>query len=146
MLKQDNKDFLIFFIVQTHQTRGLKRKTHNFLGFAKATAQWLVDNRKIKGVGTDARSYDVGPSTNFPAHQIFLGNNIYCLESVANIEKLPVKGATVYVMPMKVKGGSGGPTRVVAQTESAGRGFHPTSSIFVIFLSILLSSMVFDYE
>ncbi|XP_028403396.1 uncharacterized protein LOC114526093 [Dendronephthya gigantea] len=108
-------------------------------GFANATAQWLVDKRKIKGVGTDARSYDVGPSETFPAHQIFLGNNIYCLETVANIEKLPVKGAVVYVMPMKIKGGTGGPTRVIAKTKPAGRGSHLTSSILVIFLSILLT-------
>ena len=57
---------------------------------------------------------------------IFLGNNIYDLD---NIDKLPVKGATVYVMPMKIKGGSGGPTRIVAHTDLAARSSRQTTRI-----------------
>ncbi|XP_028404714.1 uncharacterized protein LOC114527258 [Dendronephthya gigantea] len=112
-------------------------------GFHKDAAQWLVDNRKIKGIGIDSRSFDPGESKSFPAHQIFLGNNIYGLESVANIEELPVKGATVYVMPMKIKGGSGGPTRIIAQTEPAGRGSRQTNSIVVIAI-LFLMTMLFN--
>ncbi len=113
-----------------------------FAGFHKDAAQWLVDNRKIKGVGIDARSFDHGQTKTYPAHQIFLGNNIYGLESVANIDKLPVKGATVYVMPMKVKGGSGGPTRIIAQTDPAGQSSRQTTSIGVVLLSTLLPIMM----
>ena len=115
----------------------------DFVGFHNLTAQWLVDNRKIKGIGTDARSFDIGPSQTLPAHQIFLGNNIWALESVANIDKLPVKGATVYVMPMKIEGGSGGPTRIIAQTDPAGRSSRQTTSIGVILMSPLLSMILF---
>ena len=113
----------------------------NFTGFHNASAQWLVDNRKIKGIGTDARSFDPGPSKILPAHQILLGNNIYGLESVANIDKLPVKGATVYVMPMKIKGGSGGPTRIIAQTDPTGHSPRQTTTIGVVVMFALLSMM-----
>ena len=114
----------------------------NFTGFHNLTAQWLVHNRKIKGIGTDARSFDPGPSEILPAHQILLGNNIYALESVANIDKLPVKGATVYVMPMKIKGGSGGPTRIIAQTDPAGHSPRLTKTFGVILMSTLLSMIM----
>ena len=40
--------------------------------------------------------------------------NIYGLENVANLAELPPKGATVIALPMKIKGGTGAPTRIVA--------------------------------
>ena len=115
----------------------------HFAGFHNRTAQWLVDNRKIKGIGTDARTFDSGQSKTVPAHQILLGSNIYGLESVANIEKLPVKGATVYVMPMKIKGGSGGPTRIIAQTDPTGHSPRQKTAIGVVLMSVFLSTMMF---
>ena len=72
-----------------------------------------------------------------------MGNNIWALESVANIDKLPVKGATVYVMPMKIEGGSGGPTRIIAQTDPAGRSSRQTTIIGVVLMLTILSMTVF---
>jgi kynurenine formamidase len=43
-----------------------------------------------------------------------MGQNIPAFENVANLEQLPVKGAYVVALPMKIKGGSGGPLRIVA--------------------------------
>jgi kynurenine formamidase len=40
--------------------------------------------------------------------------NIPAFENVANIDQLPVKGFSVIALPMKIKGGSGGPLRIVA--------------------------------
>ena len=76
----------------------------------------MVDSGKIKGVGLDVRSLDRGQSKDFFAHRILLSNNCFGLENVANIDKLPPRGAIVYVSPMKIKGGSGGPARIFAQT------------------------------
>jgi kynurenine formamidase len=49
-------------------------------------------------------------------HRILLlyGANIYGLENVASLEKLPTKGATVIALPMKIAGGTGGPLRIIA--------------------------------
>ena len=95
-------------------------------------------NRKIKGIGTDARTFDTGQSKS-----PFLGNNVYGLEGVANIGKLPVKGATVYVMPMKIKGGSGGPTCIIAQTDPTRHSPQQTTTIGVVLMSVFLSTMMF---
>ncbi|KFM72707.1 Kynurenine formamidase, partial [Stegodyphus mimosarum] len=86
----------------------------HFPGFSPEAAQWLVDNRRIYGVGTETLSLDYGPSKDFLAHRILLGANIYGLENVANVEKLPLFGATLYAMPMKIGKGSGAPTRIFA--------------------------------
>jgi len=77
-------------------------------------ATWLVKNRKIKAVGLDVASVDYGQSKDFKTHQILYEQNIPGFENVANLEKLPVKGAYVIALPMKIKGGSGGPLRIVA--------------------------------
>lgn len=90
---------------------------YHFPGIGKDAAQWIVDSGKIKGVGLDVRSLDRGQSKDFFAHRILLGNELFGLENVKNIEKLPTRGAIVYVSPMKIKNGSGGPTRIFAQTD-----------------------------
>jgi kynurenine formamidase len=77
-------------------------------------AEWLVKNRKIKAVGIDVASVDYGQSTDFRTHQILYAENISGFENVANMEKLPAKGAYVIALPIKIKGGSGGPLRIIA--------------------------------
>ena len=80
-------------------------------------AAWLVANRKIKAVGIDVASVDYGQSTEFKTHRILYEQNIPGFENVANLDKLPVKGAYVIALPMKIKGGSGGPLRIVARVN-----------------------------
>jgi kynurenine formamidase len=40
--------------------------------------------------------------------------NIPALENVTALDRIPTSGALVVAMPMKIKGGSGGPLRLVA--------------------------------
>ena len=85
----------------------------HFPGISKEAAQYLV-GRKIKGLGIDTASMDAGNSRDFWTHRIILGANIYGIENVAHLELLPIIGAQLIVAPMKIEGGSGGPTRVLA--------------------------------
>ena len=85
-----------------------------FPGIHPATAKFLATERKIKAVGLDTPSLDYGRSTHFETHQILFEKNIPGFENVANLDKVPVKGATIIALPMKIKGGSGGPLRIVA--------------------------------
>ncbi len=89
----------------------------HFPGLAPEAAQWLVNNRKISAVGIDTASIDYGQSQNFQSHVTLMGQNIPAFENVANMEKLPAKGAQVLALPMKIKGGSGGPLRIIAFIE-----------------------------
>ena len=92
---------------------GAVAKLH-FPGIDPAAAEWLVKNRKIKAVGLDVASVDYGQSKDFKTHQVLYEQNIPGFENVANLDKLPVKGAFIVALPMKIKGGSGGPLRIVA--------------------------------
>lgn len=90
----------------------------HFPGIDPQLASWLVKNRSIKAVGLDTPSLDYGQSTKFESHQILNGDNILGFENLANLEQLPAKGAWVIALPMKIKGGSGGPLRIVALIPS----------------------------
>ena len=86
----------------------------HFPGLDPATARWLTQNRAIKAIGLDTASIDYGQSTLFESHRILFEKDIPALENVANLDQLPVKGFSVIALPMKIKGGSGGPLRIVA--------------------------------
>jgi kynurenine formamidase len=86
----------------------------HFPGYSLEAAQFLVEGRRVIGLGIDTLSVDYGPSTDFPVHQYTLPHSIYHLENVANLEHVPATGAVVVVAPMKLEGGSGSPVRILA--------------------------------
>ncbi|XP_038054265.1 isatin hydrolase-like [Patiria miniata] len=113
----------------------------HFPGVAPEAASWLVGNRKIAGLGIDTPSIDYGQSTQFMTHQILLGANIYGLENVANVDKLPNTGATVYSLPITIEDGSGAPARIIAVLDEDGEGSvtaSPPKSLLVTLLGFAL--------
>ncbi len=77
-------------------------------------ARWLTENRKIGAIGLDTPSIDFGQSERFESHQILFEQNIPAFENLANLDQLPATGAAVIALPMKIRGGSGGPLRIIA--------------------------------
>ena len=86
----------------------------HFPGLDPQAARWLTESRSIKAVGLDTASIDRGQSTLFESHRTLFEKNVPAFENVANLDQLPVKGFTVVALPMKIKGGSGGPLRIIA--------------------------------
>jgi kynurenine formamidase len=89
-------------------------RTLHFPGFSSQAAEFLVTQRTIHGIGIDTASIDPGRSPDFPVHRVLNGADLYGLENVAALEQLPPSGATVYALPIKIKGGTGGPVRIIA--------------------------------
>ncbi len=85
----------------------------HFPGIGRDAAELLV-KRGVTGVGIDTASMDYGPSQDFIVHQVLNKADIYGLENVANLERLPAVGATLIALPMKIEQGSGGPARIIA--------------------------------
>ena len=85
----------------------------HFPGLDLDAARALV-RRRVKAVGIDTPSIDYGQSTTYVVHRRLFASNIPAFENVANLDKLPVTGAFVIALPMKIGGGSGGPLRIVA--------------------------------
>ncbi|GIV61438.1 MAG: cyclase [Rhodothermaceae bacterium] len=86
----------------------------HFPGLHPEAAAWLVANRAIHAIGIDTPSIDHGPSTQFETHRTLFAENIPAFENVAHLDRLPETGAYVIALPMKIRGGSGGPLRIIA--------------------------------
>jgi len=86
----------------------------HFPGLDPAAARWITTNRSIKAIGLDTASIDYGQSTLFESHRALFEKNVPAFENVANLDQLPAKGFSVIALPMKIKGGSGGPLRIIA--------------------------------
>ena len=87
------------------------------VGIHPNASRWLVKNRKIKLIGADTASIDYGQSTLYESHQILYERNVPGLENVAHMDKLPIKGFTLYAAPMFITGGSGGSCRIFARLD-----------------------------
>ena len=89
-------------------------KLLHFPGLSPEAAKWLVNNRKIKSIGIDTPSIDFGQSELFESHVVLLSENIPAFENLTSLEKLPARNFDIIALPMKIKGGSGGPLRIIA--------------------------------
>ncbi|MCK0208759.1 cyclase family protein [Starkeya koreensis] len=85
----------------------------HFPGFHPDLAAVLA-RKGASGVVVDTLSLDHGASKDFAFHYKWLGSGRWGVEAAANLGALPPKGATLVVGGPKIKGASGGPSRVLA--------------------------------
>jgi kynurenine formamidase len=88
--------------------------TLHFPGFGAEACQWLLDRRRIRALGVDTLSTDPGISTTFDVHLILAGADRYGLENLANLDRIPKRGATIMVGLIPYEEGSGGQARIFA--------------------------------
>lgn len=86
----------------------------HFPGLSPEAANWIVEHRSISAIGLDTPSIDYGQSVLFESHRILGAASIPIFENVAHLDKLPAQGFQVIALPMKIKGGSGAPLRIIA--------------------------------
>jgi kynurenine formamidase len=94
----------------------------HFPGYSEAAARFLVQQRKARGIGIDTLSIDRGLSKDFGVHHVVNGAGRYGLENVARLDQLPARGFHVFISPIKIETGSGGPTRITAILPAASSG------------------------
>jgi len=88
-------------------------KVMHFPGYSVEAVKGLID-RGVYGLTIDTLSVDYGPSKDFPVHHLSHGASLFHVENLADLSALPESGAYLVVAPIKLEGGSGGPTRVFA--------------------------------
>ncbi len=75
-------------------------------------------SKGIVGWGTQCIGTDAGQAGGmeppFPAHNLLHRDNCFGLASLANLDKLPAKGAILIAAPLKIKNGTGSPIRALA--------------------------------
>lgn len=104
------------YLGTAEQGREAVAKLH-FPGLDPVAADWLVARRNVRMVGIDTASIDHGQTTDYPTHVRLFRDGVPALENVANLDQLPAHGFNVSALPMKIAGGSGAPTRIVATLE-----------------------------
>lgn len=79
--------------------------------------EYLI-SKGIVGWGTQCIGTDAGQAGGmeppFPAHNLLHLNNCFGLASLANLSKLPAKGAILIATPLKIEHGTGSPIRALA--------------------------------
>lgn len=84
----------------------------------KSVAQYLV-NKKVRLVGVESMDldlidpYDLSKS-EFIGHRTFLSHGIYIVENLVNLDKIPKTRCDILATPLKIKGGTGSPIRMIA--------------------------------
>lgn len=86
----------------------------HFPGFHAETADFLMRERRVNGLGVDTLSLDYGPSTDSPVHYAWLPSGRWGVECLLGLESLPASGATLIAGAPKFVGSTGGPGRVMA--------------------------------
>jgi kynurenine formamidase len=88
-------------------------------------SRWLAQERPIVGLGVETVGIDAGIAHRFepafPAHHYLLGAGKYGLTQLANLDRLPPTGALALVAPLRLVGGTGSPTRVLALVSARAR-------------------------
>ena len=86
----------------------------SFPSFSRESAEFLIRERDITGIAVDTPSIDYGRSQDFWVHRVICEADKLGVENIASLDKLPETGATLFVIPMAIKGGSGAPARIFA--------------------------------
>ncbi|MEM5474264.1 cyclase family protein [Hoeflea sp. AS60] len=78
----------------------------------------LLLERDIRGFGTETVGTDAGQGAHYsppyPAHYLLHGAGKFGLQCLSNLDRLPPIGAMLIAPPLKIKGGTGSPLRVLA--------------------------------
>ncbi|MBV9812462.1 MAG: cyclase family protein [Acetobacteraceae bacterium] len=80
--------------------------------------KFLVEERDVHGFGVETINTDAGQAFSFtppyPSHFFMHGKGRFGLQCLCNLDKLPPTGAVIVSAPLKIRGGSGSPLRVLA--------------------------------
>ncbi len=101
--------------VSSDKFRGVDAEgKQHYPGFHAEAAQMLMEESSAVGLAVDTLSLDHGISADFKTHYAWLPTNRWGIENLANLDAVPATGATLVVGAPKWRGGSGGPSRVIA--------------------------------
>ena len=76
-------------------------------GFAGATVQWMVDARRIGGIGSDTLGPDATSDELFDATYTILANDRVALPDIDNLDSLNPVGDIIIAPAVPLQGGSG---------------------------------------
>lgn len=85
-------------------------------GFTLEAARFLIEWRRVAGLGIDTHGIDPGTDTDLSVSRFALARSTLVLECLNNLDQVPPVGATLVVGRLRLVGGSGSPASVIALT------------------------------
>ncbi len=124
-----NEKTIVLFRTGRDKYIGTKEYPERGVGISAEVTEWLID-RGVKVMGVDQWGFDLplkymaekakelNDSDFFwQAHRVGAKKEYYHIEQLVNLSSLPLKGFKISVLPLKIKGASAAPARVVAILE-----------------------------
>lgn len=100
--------------VDTDGFRNFDGEMQHYPGFHVEAAQMLMEETGASSIAVDTLSLDPGNSQDFATHYSWLPSGRFGIENIANLDRLPASGATIFIGAPKFRGGTGGPARILA--------------------------------
>lgn len=76
--------------------------------------QWLIEEKQIRCLGTDAAGIEV-PGTDYqPNHMLLFRNGIPMIESMTNLGLLQKERFLIFILPLPIEGLDSSPVRIIA--------------------------------
>ena len=79
--------------------------------------KYLVIEKAIHCIGTDATGLEVRGTDDQPVHQILFAHDVAMIESMTNLDKLSGNRFSIMVLPIRVRGMDSCPVRIVASEK-----------------------------
>ncbi len=86
----------------------------HFPGVGADTTAFLLEKRRISGVGIDTHGVDPGQDEAYATNTLVLARNGIILENLTNLHQLPPRGTTLVIGILRLEKGSGSPVSVMA--------------------------------
>jgi kynurenine formamidase len=84
----------------------------HFPGISVEATQWLIDHRKLGGLGIDTHGVDPGSDTSYATNTLLLQGHRIHIENMAGLDKMPPNSGWIVVGGVRNEGGSGSPATV----------------------------------
>ena len=76
--------------------------------------EYLVVDRGIHCLGTDATGLEVRGTDHQPVHEMLCSHDVAMIESMTNLDKLSRNRFTIFILPLMIEGLDSCPVRIVA--------------------------------
>ena len=116
--------------------------TFHYPGYTVEAAKFLLTKRSVLVVGSDTPSVDLGIEHKLKVHVYLQSHEVPLMEYVANLDKIPQNGTTIFLGAPKFRGGTGGPTRALAVIEDDFYVHASSCNICLPFLNLVKSCLL----
>jgi len=89
-------------------------RSHDRPYVSEEAAHWLIEDRRIKLLGTDSSGFEVRGVENHPNHRLFYSHDVPVIECMANLSALRKQRIFLIALPWRVKGLDASPIRAIA--------------------------------